>query len=92
MNFYDKLFIDDLPFAREEIFGKGEKPGEFVGWIDIVFDDVKGEVVKAAEGPDDEGEKRDGFEIGMFGEEDGGGEEAEEEEKDAFDFNPAGVG
>lgn len=56
-----------------------------------MFDDVEGEIVKAAKGPDDEREKGGGFEVGMLGEEDDGGEEAEKEKEEAFDFNPARV-
>jgi hypothetical protein len=63
-----------------------------MGGIDVMFDDVEGEVIEPAEGPDDKREKGGGFEIGMLGEEDGGSEEAEKEKEDPFELYPAGIG
>lgn len=35
----------------EEVAGEGEEAGELIGGIDVAFEDVKREVVEAAEGP-----------------------------------------
>jgi len=42
----------------EEVAGEGEEAGEFIGGIDVAFEDIKREVVEAAEGP--HGEKQQG--------------------------------
>ena len=42
----------------EEVAGEGEEAGEFIGGIDVAFEDIKREVVEAAERP--HGEKEQG--------------------------------
>jgi hypothetical protein len=73
--------------AFEEIFGEGKKAGETEGWVDVMFDDVEGEIVGAAKAPDGEGDEDGGLEGEVLEEEksDAGG--ADDEEEKRFEVN-----
>ena len=60
-----------IAFA-EQVSGEVEEACEFVGWVDVVLDDVEGEVVGAGKGPDGEGDECCGFECGVLDDEYGG--------------------
>jgi hypothetical protein len=76
----------------KQVKREGPEAREFEAGIDVVFDDVEGEVVEAAEAPNRNGEQDGGFEMRVFEQEQDGGEEADEQEEEAFEFNPGGVG
>ncbi len=62
---------------------------EAVGRVDVVLDDVEGEVVEAAEAPDGDDQEEGELERRVGPEEVAGGEEAGEEKKSGFDDDPA---
>lgn len=78
--------------AREQISGERPQAGEAVAGIDVVFDDVEGKVVEPAEAPDRDAEQQRGFQFQVFGEQERRGENPHDEEQDAFEFDPAGIG
>lgn len=61
---------------------------EAVGGVDVVLDDVEGEVVEAAEAPDGDDQEEGELEGRAGPEEVAGGEEAGEEEEGGFDDDP----
>lgn len=75
------------PTIQRRIANEGEEPREAVVGVDIVLDDIEGEVVGAAEGPDRDAEENRGGDIGRLEEEQGGGEETQDQKENAFDPN-----
>ena len=86
------LILNGFELFFYQVFESGIEAGEFVGGIDILFDDVEGEVVEAAEAPDHQGQIEQGVPRGIFEIENGGAGEANEEEKRGLEFHPDGVG
>lgn len=76
--------------AGEEVAEEGGEACEAVGGIDVMLDDVEGEVVGAGEGPDGDEEQEGDFEGGGGEEDAGGGEEASEEEEEGFEVEELG--
>src|SRR3954451_4428601 len=81
-----------LALVAEEGLEDGGQAGEAVGGVDVVLDDVEGEVVGAAEAPDGQGEEGEVLEGEDFEEEGGGGEEAGDQEEDGLEVEEFGVG
>jgi hypothetical protein len=50
-----------LALTNDQIPDKRSKAGESIGRIDVVFDDVKRKVIKAAKTPDSKNEKQGGL-------------------------------
>lgn len=75
----------------KRIADKGRESGEAVGGIDVVFDDVEGEVVGPAEGPNGDGEEDGGLEGSVQIEYQARRQEAEEDEQGEFEPQDAGA-
>ncbi len=59
---------------------------EPIGWIDVVFDDVKREIVRSAEGPNRDGHQQRELQIGKQDQRHRGGHDPEEYEQ--AELNP----
>jgi len=57
-----------------------------------MLDDVKGKVVEAAEAPDRDSQQNGDLEMRILVEKQNGGEDPDEEEEEALELNPGGVG
>ena len=72
----------------EEIAGEGAKAGETERGIDVAFEDVESEVVEAGEGPYSEDEQSGNAKRGALEKKKSGGEQAQEEKEETFEFDP----
>ncbi len=80
-----------LDAPRREVAEECEEAREAERRVDVAFEDVEGEVVEAAEGPDGDGEEDGEFECGAVEHEKNGGEQAQEQEEESFGFDPVRV-
>jgi len=74
----------------EEVLEEGREAGEAVAGVDVVLDDVESEIVEAGESPDGHAEEECVLQRGGFDEEQRGGDDADQEEEGAFDFDCEG--
>ncbi len=76
---------------RAKVHDKGPEAGEAEGRVDVVLDDVKGEVVEAAEAPDTNDQQERDSERRLLQNEEGARKQAHQEEEGAFEFDPGGI-
>src|SRR6476661_7225356 len=76
----------------EEIPAEGPKSREAVFRVDVMFDDVEGEVVEAAETPDGDREKYRMAQSMILHQQEDGGKQAKNEEQHPFEFDDIWIG
>src|SRR2546421_8838807 len=73
--------------AVQQILHKGKQASEVKTWIDVVFDHVKREIVRAAETPHDKAEKDGRLQREIFREQQCAGNQANHDEKSGFEVD-----
>jgi hypothetical protein len=76
---------------ENQITEEGPQPGKTIVGINVVLDDVEGEIVKAAEAPDGNYEQNSDLQTGLLEDEQDGGDDSHDQKEDALQFDPKGV-
>ena len=85
------LIIGPLSLGHQ-IDGKRPEARKSVAGIDVMFNDVKCEVVESAKAPDGDSQEQHSFESWIFDDQQGGGANCHQKKQESFEFNPAWIG